>query len=618
MTGKHPVLLFLMGFVLAFFFSIRIFNDGVPGWKHIVTSDGRGYYAYLPALLLDHDPSFASVVEREKKLLGYEHYRPGYIVKTRGQTINKYFSGEAVLLFPFFILGILFTFLFGTSMDGYSFFFQFFTGLGALFYLVLGLNFLRHILDAMQIRPRVIALVLVAILLGTNLFYYSLWQPTMSHVFSFFAINGFLWFTLRALREWNIKTAMWTGFFLGMTCLIRPTNIVVILLVPFLAEDKVRMTEFISRLRINKVAVLLFLLTGILVLSIQVLLWYIQTGRPFIWSYQSEGFRFGSPEIMNVLFSYRKGLFIYTPLILVSWCGLIPLFLRSRFQFFSISVFLLSSTYIIASWWNWYYGDGFGLRAFIDYYGIFAILLAMLLKSVPGKAGSAVMILALIPFLSGNFMQTWQYTNRVIQPNSMNGEKFKYIYMRMDSSVINCLGGNQELAGYTIDAEHPVRVYFNDFEKDKENWNPSFVVRSFHAFSSEKAGYLDSVHPFSPGLAIRAGQLGRIPSSYYVEGELMIFDSINGASNGALVVLSLDSIHPGENYWQGFKLNDVPHENTKTWRKCTFSLMLPEISNPKGILKIYVWNTRKKPMLIDDFRVRFYGERKEAGKLVSW
>ena len=86
----------------------------------------------------------------------------------------------------------------------------------------------------------------------------------------------------------------------------------------------------------------------------------------------------------------------------------------------------------------------------------------------------------------------------------------------------------------------------------------------------------------------------------------MVWDSLKGASNGALVVLSMDSINPGENYWQGFRLNDVPFQGFKTWHKCTFSLMLPEIKNPERILKIYVWNTKKKPMLVDDFKVGFY------------
>ena len=596
-----------MGFLLAFFFSIRIFNDGIPGWKHIITSDGRGYYAYLPALLIDHDPTFAKVVEREAKLLGYPHYKPGYLVKSGDRVINKYFSGEALLLFPFFLAGTLCSYLAGTEINGYSFFFQVFIGLGSLFYLFLGLVFLKRITGYLQIRPSTAAIVLVSILFGTNLFYYSLWQPTMSHIFSFFAINGFLWFTTRAIQNWNMKTASWMGLFLGLLCLIRPTNVVVIFLVPFLTRENSHLIQFTRAAWAKKRALLIFVMISISVIFIQVLIWYIETGQLFIWSYREEGFNFGNPEIMNVLFSYRKGLFIYAPLLLLSLFGLIPLMFRNKMQAISATCFLVLSTYVIASWWNWYYGDGFGLRAFIDYYGVFALLLATWMNYFRFRGGNFLLILILAPFVTLNLVQTWQYTHQVIQPNSMNALKYKYIFMRTDSAVINGLGGNEEIADYSINTRQPVAVYANYFEKPAEGWSLNSTVETSRAFSGTHSGYLDSLNQFSSGIAIRAGSLFRLPGKCFISGELMVWDSVTGASNGALVVLSMDSIHPGENWWHGFRLNDIPVQNSKKWRKCTFSLMLPEISNPDRILKVYIWNTQKKPMLVDDFVLKVYG-----------
>ena len=104
-------------------------------------------------------------------------------------------------------------------------------------------------------------------------------------------------------------------------------------------------------------------------------------------------------------------------------------------------------------------------------------------------------------------------------------------------------------------------------------------------------------------------QLAKVPSMLYVEGEVMVLDSLAGASNRCLVVLSMDSVRKGENWWYGFLLNDTPQKTVKKWRKCTFSLMTPEIENPTGILKIYIWTTGRKPVLIDDFLVRIYSRR---------
>ena len=596
-------------FLAAFFLNMRIFNDGSPGWKQIVTSDGRGYYAYLPALLIDHDPSFLKVVERETRLVGYKQYKPGYLVKSGNKTFNKYFTGEALLLLPFFLTGTLFSWIFGTPVDGYSFFFQLFAGLGALFYLLLGFYFLARLLEHLTIRPGAALLAMFAIFFGTNLFYYAVWQPTMSHVFSFCLINGFLWFVMLSVREWNTRNACLAGLFLGLTILTRPTNLVVVMLVPFLAGNTEQLMLFCRSAMKKPRAALLFGLIFLGVVSVQMVSWYIQTGHILLWSYQGEGFRFTSPEIVNVLFSYRKGLFVYTPLILVSLGGLIVLALKNRLRFFSMVLFLFLAVYIIASWWNWYYGDGFGLRAFIDYYGIFAILLAMLMNGLRSKPALYAAFGLMLVFVVMNMIQTWQYTHMVIQPNSMNREKFQYIFMRTDSAVANSLGGNQEMANYDIDQVHPVKVLANDFEKPRENWSSLTTVKTSVASSGSQAGYLDSVHPFSSGISISMKQLAKVPSMLYVEGEVMVLDSLSGASNRCLVVLSMDSVRKGENWWYGFLLNDTPQKTVKKWRKCTFSLMTPEIENPTSILKIYIWTTGRKPVLIDDFLVRIYSRR---------
>ncbi|MGE5425192.1 MAG: hypothetical protein ACM3N9_07495 [Syntrophothermus sp.] len=596
----------IAGFMLAFFLSSKIF-PAEKIWKHIVTSDGRGYYAYLPALLIDHDPTFSQVVEREKKLLGFPNYKPGYLVQSDGQTMNKYFSGEALLLLPFFLLGMLITFLTGHSMDGYSFFFQFFTGIGSLVYLLTGLNFIRKILKQYDIASPINSLVLVLILFGTNLFYYSIWQPTMSHVFSFFAVSAFAWYSICCFEEWKRSDAILMAFFFALVCLIRPTNGIVLLLLPFFAGNLEKFIAFWKNTWCDKKTTFMGIAIILLILAIQPVLWYIQTGRFFVWSYADEGFHFSSPEIHNVLFSFRKGLFVYTPLILVTWLGIIRLFFRNRLQFFSMLAFLVVSTYIISCWWSWYYGDGFGLRAFIDYYGIYAILLGVLLQKIHSRVAIALLALAFLPLVYINLFQSWQYSVNIIQPNSMNKEKYEFVFMRSDSLVFYSLGGKQEIPDYSIDHRAPVATFTNDFEKEVlKDWYSNAIVSTPRAFSGTHAGYLDSVHPYSPTMMIGAKELGIIRTKCFVEGEVMVWDSLQGATNGALMVLSMENVHPGENWWDGFKLNDVPYSGIRNWRKCSFSLMLPDIVNPDGILKIYIWNNHKKPMLIDDFRIRFY------------
>ena len=612
---KYPkiVLCCLACLMLAFFASNRLFRSDLEEWKLIISSDGLGYYAYLPALLIDHDITYQKVTEREKKILGYKIYEPGYLVKSGDRVVNKYFAGEALLLLPFFLFALFFSWIGGIEITGYSFFFQLFTGLGALFYLFLGLYYLKKILNHLRMQPILSAILLAAILLGTNLFYYSLWQPSMSHVYSFFAINGFLWFVCRAIQSPRLKYITLSGLFLGLTMLIRPTNGIVILLLPFLfytGEEARTLTGFLQK---RKIAVLLFLATFTLVVCIQFILWHIQTGRWFIWSYKDEGFIFGHPQMSNVLFSYRKGLFIYTPLIFLSLLGCFRLAFHNLFRFFSMCLFLILSTYIIASWWNWYYGNSFGARAFIDYYGIYAILLAILLSHKETKTGTTLVLLLLFPFVALNLLQTWQYTSHIIHPYSMDKAKYQYVFLKTDSVYQKCLGGNDEIPGYTMDMVHPCKSYHTGFEEISDEWKYSFNKKVPYAHSGRFVGYLDSLHPYSATLEIKPKELSPYPVVFYVEGSVWIRDSIRGSSDKALFVLSMDSLNQHGNFWSGFPVNDIPDNPTGEWRNCRFSLTLPEFRIPGKVLKIYVWNNGKKPVMIDDFSVVFFTKKKKTG-----
>ena len=614
-TYPKIVLFCLISFMLAFFVSNRLFRGDLAGWRLIISSDGLGYYAYLPAFIIDRDVTYKKVTERETKILGYKRYKPSYLVKSGDRVVNKYFAGEALLLLPFFLLATIFSWIGGIEITGYSFFFQLFTGIGALFYLFLGLFYLKKILDHLKIRPVLTAIILPAVLLGTNLFYYALWQPSMSHVYSFFAINGFLWQVCLTIRDRRRQNFLLSGLFLGLTVLIRPTNGIVIFLIPFLFNMKEEIRTLAGFLREKKMALILFLGSFFLVVCIQFILWHIQTGHWIIWSYKDEGFYFRNPEWSNVLFSFRKGLFIYTPLIFLSMLGLVRLLFVNRIRFFSMTFFIIVSTWIIASWWNWYYGDSFGARAFLDYNGIYALLLALLLDHKWKKGSTFLVTGVLFIFVAINLLQTWQFTQYIIHPYSMNREKYKYVFLKTDSVYRECLGGNDEIPGYRIDMTHPCAVFRTGFEKVPENWSSSALKASSFAHSGKFVGYLDSAHPYSATLRIHPESLSSYPATFYMKGSIWVRDSVQGASNKAFVVVSMDSIDQVGNYWYGFPLNDVPKNPAGTWRNCRFSLTLPEFKIPGRLLKVYVWNSGKKPFIVDDFSLVFYTEKKKpAGR----
>jgi hypothetical protein len=88
------------------------------------------------------------------------------------------------------------------------------------------------------------------------------------------------------------------------------------------------------------------------VLSIQLIYWKAVTGEFIVYSYQGESFHFRKPEILNVLFSVRKGLFFWSPILLTVFPGLY--FLRQRCPdfFMAILCYLPLNLYVISSWYN--------------------------------------------------------------------------------------------------------------------------------------------------------------------------------------------------------------------------------------------------------------------------
>ncbi len=138
-------------------------------------------------------------------------------------------------------------------------------------------------------------------------------------------------------------------------------------------------------------------------------------------------FFFHNPQLLNNLFSYRKGWLVYTPIILLAFIGFGLLWRRKRGIVLTILVFSLINIYIISSWWSWWYGGGFGLRAYIESYTLYALGFGafaqwlfskrFLLLKIP----TFMIVLALIAF---SYFQTRQYYYGSIHYVGMNKEAY--------------------------------------------------------------------------------------------------------------------------------------------------------------------------------------------------
>jgi hypothetical protein len=432
-ASKKITLLLLFVLAISSFFSVRHWK-GNEKWKWIVAMDGRGYYAYLPAVFIFNDHSF-SFYEKNETIEGDP---ANFLNKTENGVVNKYYCGEAMMLTPFFLSAHLLAKVGGFPCNGYSEPYYYGVLIAAIFYFLFGLCFLQKLLLSMGFRQWIGLSVATVYAFGTNLFYYAVYEPSMSHVYSFCAISAFLFFVHRYFQTYQMNTLFIASAIFGLVILLRPINIVILTLVPFISGGINNFKKGIFPFRSKTIYMLISFLIVIVLVSVQLILYKWQTGHFFIWSYKGEVFNFKHPEIINSLFSYQKGFFIYTPLAFISLGGIVIYLFRNRFSFIAVLIPIALFIYIISSWHCWDYGWSYGLRAYIDYYAVFAILLAVVLSEVSRKKfGQYIINIFLIIIIVVSCIQTYQINKRILSYYNMNKEKYWKVFLRTDRNYEN-------------------------------------------------------------------------------------------------------------------------------------------------------------------------------------
>lgn len=399
--SSKTVLYLSLVFLVVQYFAIRYWNtDRV--WQH----EMKSYYAYLPATFLLNDPAL------EKTEMD-AYYRDRFYAPQPGARrghIQKTTMGVALLQTPFFLIGQLMAQNSIFPEDGYSEPYRQMAMLGALVYTFLGLLFIRKTLLRF-FTDVTVTWALLTLLLGTNLYYYTLYEGQMSHVYSFFLVSLLTYLTV----SWHSRPNPWKlallGLVLGFIVLIRPVNGCIGLFFllyrdPAQASLKAKFSLLFSQWRVVLLAALLFFV----VLLPQLVYWKYTSGSWLFYTYGKESIFWLRPKIGLGLFSYQKGWLVWTPL---GWLALLGiLFLRKNFRrfFWPVLVTTVVFMYVIFSWWCWWYGGGFGMRPMIDVLPVLAIPLAAFLQQAGRIRWVALPLLGIWLFLVVlNLFQTQQY-----------------------------------------------------------------------------------------------------------------------------------------------------------------------------------------------------------------
>lgn len=372
------ITIFLMFASIIWVYHVRVLN--APK----IYSDGFGYYVYLPATFIYQDFQF-SFVE------GWEH--PLKLIYVEGAMVNKYPVGVAIMECPFFlaahILSLIKDALTGSvTATGYTNIYQYSVLFGGVVYWAIGTIVLYQLLTRyLHFSKKISFITCFLITYGTNLFHYASYDACFSHIYSYFLFSLFLYYLCWYENREEKKNKLWHtcifGVIAGLIFMCRNTNILFVLTYIFYGVDNWKSLKKRAITILQWKRVVPIVVTGFITIFPQLLYWHIVTGKWFIYSYgANEPFYWLAPEIMNFLFSVRKGLLFWNPIIFVAVVGIILVYRKREKLYVGLTIFLIVIVYVSSAWWSWYYGGSYGQRVAVDFMCVFAIFMAYTLEKI--------------------------------------------------------------------------------------------------------------------------------------------------------------------------------------------------------------------------------------------
>ncbi len=569
----YRTILLAFGFILI---GVLVLKWNGKQWRNeVINSDGKGYYYFLPALF-QGEKDYKKTLKQEEEVMGKPPQN--YILKTEeGKFVNKCYPGVALLQAPSFLLACGVDFIMGNPFHGYSdthLYFFFWTNVLLLF---LGILLLKTNLSTYFGQKRFTWLIALLTVFATNIGYQAFFYPALSHQYTFFLVNVWIYFFLKWRNTERTSALLWFALVSGVLFLVRPTNLLFFLILPFLAGNWNTLKTLFSDLFALKNGKLLKAL-GLFLLPVAVLplLTYWQTGHFLYWSYQGEGFIFSGSHWLETWISYRCGILVHTPLVLFGLIGAGLFWKKERFAVSMIFVALAFITFILSSWWCWDYQLFFGHRGFTEYQVITAFLLMYFVQLF--KRSFWVYFLLAIPTLYLS-IRTFQKISGIYPIQKFTATTFWKSMFDFDS------GTKEKYVVLT-------------------NCQPYGKILAEYDLMKDKAAYRKVGFGSDPWTELTFG----IPNEYkhcrfYVEvhANKKLLNSTDDWK-GVSLIFSGSSNSGEQTHYSGSPFYNYYREGKEKWAGFDLAEEYNPADDGTEKISVYIWNPENKQFEIDDFR----------------
>ncbi|MBL7925349.1 MAG: hypothetical protein JNK61_00440 [Bacteroidia bacterium] len=431
MIGKFKSKSFVSVFAVAIIWLCIILNLGYYKKQNVIVSDAVSYYSYLPAFFIQHDLGlqFLSDTNFIVPANAYWHHK-----SHTNKPVFKMTMGWAIMYLPAFIVADTYMKVVQPNRTGFETPYHLAIALFTLLYAVMALCILRMVLLSF-FDESVTALTLLIVALTTNVTCYVTVEGGSVHMLNFCLACALIYYTIQWHRRPLYKYMVAIGFTIAILALIRPTNLIWILF-PLLynVTDLKSFAQKIKHLVLQQRHWITLVVCCMLIVLPQVLYWHQQTGKWIYYSYTDEGFFWLSPKLYQILFSFRKGWFIYTPVMFLAVMGLTLMPRRLNNLFVPVTVVFFLALYITACWWCWWYGGSYGMRPLIDFYPLLALPLACILQQAL-QVNRKFLLLLLMVLTVWNLYTTYQYKRNVLHYDSMTAKAYKQLFLHFSAPV---------------------------------------------------------------------------------------------------------------------------------------------------------------------------------------
>lgn len=587
------------------------------GYTQELTYDVASYYLYLPVTIIYNDPGMkTNIIDSlwKKYNFSYTFYQTH---NTKNNTrVPNYTSGMSYFYLPFFIFAHIWALNSDYLADGFSYPYQLLISIGVFAIILPGLFLLRRFLH-FWFDDLVVTISLIVLFLGTNYFSEAISNYLQPHALLFTLYVILLYFAKRWHDSPSFFKAAIIGFVAGWITLTRPTDIICVL-IPLLwgVYNKESINQKLTLILRNYKHIIVFIIAVFLPFVPQLIYWKITTGDFVYYSYKNtEGFDFLSPHIGKVFFSFKKSLFIYTPLLVLPLYGLFRLSKHTPKLKVFIVLFTLLNLYLLSSWAVWWCGSSFGMRYYVQSYAVLSIPLCISIHEILKTRRVKYLLFTIIAFLIFlNLFQSWQYAHWIIPPDRMNYKYYKTIlFKRTVTNEEKRLMEEYRDPGYSEsfdnENEYDSRpIAFYNFESYNSTPIDSSVIEKKYYFSYPNSCKLNTSIQFYPTYKISYSDLVKDNFDHvWLRVTLKYLSELDISENPTSLVINFP--HGDYNLkYRAYDLEKYPFQKGK-WNDLKIDYMTPYPYSEKDTFQIYMWYRGKNEIYIDNLKVEVFEKK---------